>query len=607
MKHQKRLLIFLFSGVSVYLLLRSIYVPLLHDEIATFFRYIHINEPFPYYSEWSANNHYLNSLLGWITYKLFGSSAISLRLPNLLSFPVFLYFTYLISLRFKSTFLTWGFILTMIFTHNFIEFFGLSRGYGISMALLMGAVYFLQKQLETGKPRYILYVFLFFIFGSYANLTLINSFIIVIGLLVLNVMINRYQPQQILLKLFFIATGGIIPVYLFINLLFRLQAEGELYYGKQDGFYEVSIKTLMKLLSGSTSEVYPFIFTILIVFTILLFARNIFFEIKSKKFSALTDPDYVFIYLLLGNIVAFILENKIFNTNYPEDRTGLFLFPFFTGSLFFVLDKSKIANAYIRLIPALPLLFFPVHFLLNINLSWSSLENQAIPERFYEYIALYGKNSKIPPTIQGYQGRIMRWNYFNFTKGDELNCIHTSGYPQFDGDFQIVEKRDIDLFKKDYAVIDSLEQSQMFLLERKTKLSRKALFSKNGISSKGRVNDEYFEFQRSSLDSLSEATLYFEFEVNLISPDIPFHSWIVISVSSGQNNLARYEMIPFDWYRTDMSKPGKPFRIGHLVHDIPESPVEFVAYIWNIRKAPFILNSSSISIYKLDKKINTND
>ncbi|HNS46120.1 MAG TPA: hypothetical protein PKH94_02665, partial [Bacteroidales bacterium] len=51
----------------IYVWLRAIQVPLIYDEIATFFHYIHSSSFLPFRSHLDANNHLLNSALTWIS------------------------------------------------------------------------------------------------------------------------------------------------------------------------------------------------------------------------------------------------------------------------------------------------------------------------------------------------------------------------------------------------------------------------------------------------------------------------------------------------------------------------------------------------------------
>jgi hypothetical protein len=125
-----------FGLVFIYLIFRALYVPLVHDEAATFFHYIVSENFIPPEAHWDANNHILNSALTYLSYSLFGSSELSLRIPNLLTFIIYVVYTFKISKIISNKLLRWVFLISLILAHNFIEFFALTRGYGMSMEFL---------------------------------------------------------------------------------------------------------------------------------------------------------------------------------------------------------------------------------------------------------------------------------------------------------------------------------------------------------------------------------------------------------------------------------------------------------------------------------------
>jgi hypothetical protein len=584
----------------VYLVLRAIFVPMLHDEIATFFRYVHINEVFPWFSEWSANNHYLNSLLTLIHYKIFGSSPVVLRLANLIFFPLYFYFSWKISGLLKNPWLKYGLLISLLFAHNFLEFFGTSRGYGISMALLMGSVWYTILLWKEPKPRYTFYVLVSLVLATYANLTIMNSFILLTGLLVM-ILLSKKTKKGLVAHAAYIIFLGIAPILFFTKLLFRLQAEGELHYGKPDGFITVSISTISKLLTGYDAMIVMVVPMVLFAVAFLIFLIIVGKNFKNRDFISLFDPQWIFLYLLTGNIVASVLENKIFGTNFPEDRTGLYFYPLLAGSFFFSLDQIRFRMGWKAIIPAIPFLFFPAHFLFNMNLSWSSLENQAIPERFHKTVRTDISPTGFPATVQGYQGRLMRWAFMNFRTGSEAGLVHFSGYPSLAGDYQIVTGSDYSFWDKYYEMTDKDERSGLALLMRKTKLNRELIYQQNAIESHNTVTDEFLELSRGTIDSLAGYPLYFGFDFELISKSKPLHAWIVATVYDNEGNAIRYEFFPVDWYRTDWSEPEKPIRNGMLVQDLPENTSEYVIYIWNIRKDPYELRKGTFSLFKINK------
>lgn len=106
----------------VYLIIRAVYVPFTHDEASTFFRYVQPGKLIPGIAREDANNHFLNTVLTWVSWKIFGNAKWTLRLPNLLFAPVYFYFLYRIGVLLKDKILRYGFWITLLFSLYFIEF-----------------------------------------------------------------------------------------------------------------------------------------------------------------------------------------------------------------------------------------------------------------------------------------------------------------------------------------------------------------------------------------------------------------------------------------------------------------------------------------------------
>jgi len=107
-----------------------------HDEIATFHYYVQTARFIPFFSHEDMNNHVINSALSSLFTYIFGLSPLVLRLANLLFFPLFCFFIWKLAIQFKTKLIRWWFIISLFLVQGFIEFFSLSRGYGMSMALL---------------------------------------------------------------------------------------------------------------------------------------------------------------------------------------------------------------------------------------------------------------------------------------------------------------------------------------------------------------------------------------------------------------------------------------------------------------------------------------
>lgn len=594
------------SFVFIYLLLRSSLIPLVHDEAATFFHYIHKASFLPPFAHWDANNHILNSMLSYFSYSLFGSSELALRLPNLLFFPLFFFYTYKISTELSNKILRWTFIISLVFAHNFIEYFGLTRGYGMSMALLFAAIWYLIQVFKHSKLKNYFLSSLFMSFAILANLTLINSALLLFGILLIQILINyKNTDNKKSIKSFGIVLFTLgITIALSISLLFKFKEKGLLYYGTLDGLWELTVKSLIELLSGTESNIIAGFVLFYFIGMLIIFARTI---IKQRSFSSLWNKNFLFFYLLIGNLIAILILGKILHINYPEDRTGLYLFPYFIGSSLFLLDSmSKQMSKKWLAITVLPFLFFPLHFLYSMNLSHTSFwQIERIPHRFHETILDKSRQSNNKLTMGGYHVRTLCWAYENFRHGGELNQMQTKNYPENISDYQIVDIKDNKKWLDNYDIIDHDLVSNLSLLERKAKI-KSVLIDHAIIEDIGWQKKAFFNIYKSQIDSLENETLLVNIEFSLACKTKPFNARIVAQVVSKDKKVLSYEYIALDWKRTEWNSEENNFNASILLHELPQGSETLTIYLWNIDNQSFLAENIECSVRKLGLSSNYN-
>lgn len=140
--------------------MRAARVPLTYDEAASYIRYIDTSFPsvfdtncFSIFNFEVATNHFLNTLLTKTCWIVAGGSELVIRMPNLIGYAIFICFSLLILRRRVRPFIAFaGFVLLNANPYVF-EFFSLSRGYGLSLAFLMGTIFFLFRFLERLPAR----------------------------------------------------------------------------------------------------------------------------------------------------------------------------------------------------------------------------------------------------------------------------------------------------------------------------------------------------------------------------------------------------------------------------------------------------------------------
>lgn len=150
---------FLTAGAALFFLTlagaRVARVPLTYDEAAAYRRYVATDVPSVFdanvlsaFNFEVATNHFLNTVLTKMLYAVAGGGEIVLRLPNLAAYAMFMVFVALILHRFTRPWIAFAGFLLLNLNPYVLDFFTMSRGYGLSLGLVMGAVYFLFRFLE---------------------------------------------------------------------------------------------------------------------------------------------------------------------------------------------------------------------------------------------------------------------------------------------------------------------------------------------------------------------------------------------------------------------------------------------------------------------------
>lgn len=282
---------------------------------------------FAYFFGSIANTHLLNTSLMYVLGEIFGYEVFLMRLPNLLSYLLYLYFTYKIVKTDKNIILQISFFLILNTNHFVLEFFALARGYGMSMAFLLGSLYYFFLFLKNEKSHKILYwSFL------YLNLALLASYILfyvyfIFIFLILFFLLHKHKNIWLIFKKYkvLIATQIIFGSFIFLMLI-RLKMNGMLYVGGAQNLWESTIKSLImsSLYEESYSFIYPYMNIILAVFFLLftiLYIQNILYKSFFQSYFSIIYT------LILAVLFLTYLQFLFLNTPFLEARTAVFLIP----------------------------------------------------------------------------------------------------------------------------------------------------------------------------------------------------------------------------------------------------------------------------------------
>lgn len=583
--------------VWVYLALRAIFVPLAHDEIATFHYYVQTADFLPFKAHWDMNNHFINSALSALFYSLFGLSPLVLRLANLLMFPLFCYYLWKTGDLIPEKISRWIFVISLLLSHGFLEFFSLSRGYGMSMAFLMPVLYFTLKATTGFTTRRMMAAMGWGIIATLSNLTLLNTFLILIGWMLLLVWFSK-QVHGRLKKLFntlWLLFSGMTPALFFVLISFKARSLGLLYTGGSKGFFADTVKTLVPKLTGLDNYL---LYSVVGVLFLFMAGYGLYLVFKEK---GLFRQGIALLVFLCANIISYKVLNQFLHVNYPENRVAVYLFPLFTGALCFAvgdLAGRKGRRGFLLLLA--PLLLFPAHFALNINLTHSAFYiEDPIPVGFYNAVKAAHAPGDYPPTVGGTRLRHFCWSFNDFRNGGTESEVYWDDYPGQMEDFQVIDEADLPKFSEKYSILLQYEPNKRYLLKRKSPVKRLPLLTSVVPDTQGEISDEYYTLFSGSLDSLAGKSIYIGFDGKISSPGVPFEAWIVAEARDSAAAPLCYEKLALNWLRPEWKGRASDLKNGILIVDLPTGAKRLQVYLWNMKKARFRIDGARMEIFRV--------
>lgn len=589
-KHFEKLYWSTCSVVLLIVILRSIYVPFSHDEVATFNFYIQPGSFFPFFSHPDANNHFLMSASSWVFFKLVGSSPQSLRIPCIIAFMVLSFGIFKLNKLLPS--LTAKIVLTaaFIFSYNFISFYSLCRGYGMSVAFLTLAVYYFFVALRYGARSHFLKFLLFSQLALSANLTLI--FVVVISTVILSLFQfkNKDLYKNSVLLAFF---GHLILLVFWIKYAFYLKENGSLYYGGGESYWAVTFKTLIETVLFKSD------IANLIVLSLFGFMCTFFvFKIITKKLSYLLESSFSISFVIFISLIFLFYFLKLFlGVNYPEDRTGLFFYLFYTLSLCFMICELNVKYRLVFLsIPVYFLSYFVNHVNFRVH-PWKIYET--MPARFFETLIDEQHKADHRITIGGHRVREFFYAFLNYKSTEKLNHMTSPEALQMNCDYALAYKQDKPWYDKYYEELDSDPDWDFRLLKRKVPLDRKLLFSNSNIPVWSGANEYYNAFEKLDTTFNTENPLCAEFLFTVNKAPEPFNAWLVLQIDDASepanNSLLRIplNLVKFNWNET------KYFTLSIVSGKLPMKIKRIVAYLWNIDKKEMEVKIDVFRLYEL--------
>ena len=589
-------------ALMIYLILRAIYTPILHDEIATFYYYIQTGAFIPPNAHWDANNHILNSLLSHWSFQLFGSQPWALRLPNVLSFSIYFIFTWKLVQMLNHKGLRWGSFLALVMSHYVFEYFGETRGYGLSMAFLVAGLFYGTRFFNN---RRILFAFLamFFLFLAVsANLTIVYIYLMVLTLLVIGIITGEQTRRICVLHaagLLVFAGTIVLPL---IQFSLDLKERGALYYGGKSSFMEYTLSTLSYLILGSKHNLILFFLIGLTLLILFLFLKY-FIENRKDFFTNIFQPQAFYATLFFGSLTAIFATRYLLDVNFPEDRTALYLYPLFVLSLAFSFEHTSKKTSFLKSSGAVLFAYLPLHFLVKTDISKASFSmEERAPQEYFDLISEAGSNSVFQPTVGGYQTQSLCWYFMNYLSGGRQNSILFSSYPDTICDYQIlnIKSQLPKNFLYNYKKINSEPVNDLNLFKRIRPVQRILVAEGSGITNWEHQTDEFMNLLEYDLESsdLNSAVLA-EISGILHAPSSPFQATITISQKKENGEEISQERFVFNWLQEDWNDNRYRFHQSLILPNISREAKVIQIFIWNMKKKPFFFQEGEVKLFRL--------
>lgn len=593
MQLPKTLYILTAIAIAIYLVLRAIHIPLVHDEAATFFHYIHSLDFIPYIAHWDANNHILNSALASLFYTLFGPEEWVLRLPNLLAFPIYAWFIYQLGNFIQQPWIRISFRFVLLMSHGILEFFALSRGYGISMAFMAGSLYMLMLFQQTFRLKHLVSSLLMWDLAVLANLNLATSYLLSLGWILL--LIVFYTQRNRGIKLLAVLMG-IFSMVFFAMLALELKKRGLLYYGAPHGFWNITVQTLIRMLFGFT---HPLLSVLFVLFSFLTFFTLIYFLIRHRIHQWVINPHMVWPVFFTANLAAIFIQNKWMHVNFPEDRTGMHLYVFLAGSIFFTADWWNQRFQLARFI-ILPTLFVPLHMLTYINLGYSTQwKKEHMDEKLFHTILSDAAPITKLPSVGGYGIQHLIWYYYVYRQGGTAPLMSYTDYPAFHYDYVLMNKEHRNLpGLKNYTLLDEDPYSNIGLYKRN---QRVLLLQDTSWTMNDYVNasNEYTDFFNSQTQRYVGDSIAIEISCEITSDARPLIAYMVTSVDNPEGSTLYYVYASLHWMKDAYTENDKEFHQIFYIPRMPEKASRLAIYFWNFHRVNFTLRNPQITIYRI--------
>ena len=374
-----------------YVSLRAYLLPITYDEAYNYLEFTRKGVLSPFrFSALAANSHFLNTWLTYVTTSNLGASELTLRLPVLAAYILFLYYTARLSSELSSPLLRISAFVVLNANPYVVDFFSLSRGYGLAFGLLAGSLWYLYRFFASHlQARYSLASLACGILAVSAHLTLLHFLLSLVAVFIVTAILlapaQLRLPQRVLysLKVNCVGVTGVacflFPAFVVVRGLRKVDA---FFWGGRAGFWN---DTIVSVFGASVYDkpyavplnsflhmpsVRPSDSLALLAVLVTLIALGVALQPEASRDSPRKVYLGALVFLLLSCLLASVVQHHLLHVPYLMRRTALYLLVVFAFLLVALADEmSRTRKAWQYWLPALALLV-ALHFLNCLNLRY---------------------------------------------------------------------------------------------------------------------------------------------------------------------------------------------------------------------------------------------
>lgn len=562
--------------IWAYVLLRAWLVPMVHDECASVLWYVQPGKWLPGQAHLDTNNHLTNSAIGVLSAKLFGVHPFSVRIGSALAFLAYAWGSWHIGSRVKDRVVKWCLLCALLLMPFVLDFFSMFRGYALEMAAWILGLEMMLRFGATGAARHLIAALLCLVMATVSMVVLLPT--LVVGLAILGMRQLRswrtMDGPERFRRAGYVLLLGVLPLLLLVRWILEFKEHGMLVYGGNDSFLQVTVRSLLLLLTGSGNlwlcwSVVASVAVCAIV-AVLTWSRT---RDWSAPLVLLTG--FLFLEVALRMVMA-----AATGSNYPPDRTGMHYVPWALCCLAFTIDDLALrGRGWIRW-AALPMLAFPLRTVTTANLDHVLIwPEQCIPEKLVRRVLQEQADLGRPVVLGSHEQLKQCWLYAARQAGLTGPFIQWERFPEGFDDLRLIDRRVVAGAAEGYELLDSATGPGLYLFRRKAPLLERRILEFSKPPRSGR--DEFYDLADIP-DSLMREALLVQLEVPVTMEERSPGLGVVVEITDTLQNNLYYDNLPLSAQRSEWR--GDTLRFARSLPPFPSAGRAKV-YLFNAERA----------------------